>query len=323
MALGEFEIIDRYFRDIGRRADVLLGVGDDAAVLAVPPGQRLVATVDTIVDGVHFPHGLAAEDVGWRALAVNLSDIAAMGALPAWATLSLSLPEADAVWLERFAAGLAELAVAHDVALVGGDTVRGPLVVTVQVLGLVESHRWLTRSGARPGDRICVSGSPGDAGAGLELIQRGGAQTPAMRTLVRRFARPEPRIALGRRLRTYASAAMDVSDGLLVDLGKLCAASGCGADLDLDALPISSALRHAVTDPSVRERHVLTGGDDYELLFTIGEPELAAWPDAAREPACTAIGRVTAAAGVRCLRAGVPVAIEPGGYDHFRAGGTQ
>jgi len=322
MALGEFDIIERYFARIGARPDVLLGVGDDAAVLRVPAGQRLVAATDTIVDGVHFPPGFAPEHIGWRALAVNLSDLAAMGAIPAWATLSLSLPAAEEDWLERFASGFTELAASHDVALVGGDTVRGPLVVTVQVLGFIERERWLTRSGARPGDRLYVSGTPGDAAAGLALIQRGrpGSRAPdAVNTLAMRFMRPEPRIALGRHLRPFASAAMDVSDGLLVDLGKLCAASGCGAEVDLDVLPVSPALRESVMDPSERERCVLDGGDDYELLFTVDERHEDRVRSAASVPACTAIGRIVARPGVVCRRGGRPVPVAAGGFDHFRA----
>src|SRR5688500_12685619 len=172
MPLGEFELIARYFARQPARSDVRLGIGDDAAILDVPANRKLVVAMDTIVAGVHFPVGFDAADIGYRALAVNLSDIAAMGALPSWFTLSLSMPSSDERWIERFAAGLFELADAYNVALVGGDTVKGPLVVTVQIGGWVESDRWLTRSGARPGDLIVVSGVPGEAAGGLAALQR-------------------------------------------------------------------------------------------------------------------------------------------------------
>lgn len=318
--LGEFEIIARYFTRIGERRDVLVGVGDDAAVLEVSPHDRLVAAVDTIVEDVHFPASLDPSDVGWRSLAVNLSDLAAMGARPAWATLSLSMPHADAVWLERFAHGFAELAARWDVALVGGDTVRGPLVVTVQVLGLIERDGWLSRSGAEPGDLVIVSGTPGDAAAGLIAWRRGAPHAPAEQALIDRFIRPMPRIELGRQLRARAHAAMDVSDGLVADLDKLCTASGCSAQIDVEALPLSAALCALDwADRELRERCALAGGDDYELVFTMpphAYADLIAREDLAT--ACTAIGRILAGRGVTCLRDGEEVAV-PTGYDHFEA----
>jgi thiamine-monophosphate kinase len=315
--LGEFEIIDRYFSEIGRRSDVVLGVGDDAAVLDVGPSDHLVAAVDTLVAGVHFPEDLDPADIGWRALAVNLSDLAAMGARPAWATLSLSLPRSDARWLAGFAAGFARLARIWDVALVGGDTVRGPLVVTVQVLGLVERDRCLTRAGAAPGDLVLVSGTPGDAAAGLDAWQRGATATAEDRWLIERFTRPLPRIELGRQLRLLASAAMDVSDGLIADLGKLCAASDCAAEIHVDRLPLSDALA-ALEPAQQRRRYALAGGDDYELVFTMPpETHAAALADDGFAVECTPIGRIRAGRGVQCLEAGVPVD-PPAGWDHFR-----
>jgi thiamine-monophosphate kinase len=239
MSDGEFDIIAKYFDRRTTRGDVLLGIGDDAAVLSVPADRRLVVAMDTIVEGVHFPQGTAAADIGYRALAVNLSDLAAMGAQPAWMTLSLSAPVSDAAWFEGFSRGLFELAERYHVALVGGDTVKGPLVVTVQIAGIVETDRWLTRAGARPGDLLFVSGAPGEAAAGLAAIQRTLPITSATQQLRQRFVRPEPRVSLGRQLRGIATAAMDVSDGLLTDLDKLTAASGCGARVDVDALPLS------------------------------------------------------------------------------------
>jgi thiamine-monophosphate kinase len=313
--LGEFDLIDRFFTREGGRSDVLLGVGDDAALLAVPPGRVLVAAADTLVEGRHFLPDAPPDSVGHQALAVNLSDLAAMGAEPAWSLLSLSLPEADAEWLAPFAAGFYALAGRHRVALVGGDTVRGPRVVTVTALGFVESGLALRRSGAQPGDLLYVSGWPGEAAAGLEALQRGAGSTDD--PLVRRCRYAEPRIDLGRSLRGRASAAMDVSDGLLGDLGKLCAASGVGAVLDLERLPVSAELerRHAAADC---ERLVLAGGDDYELLFTLPEAS-AAEVESMSSPALPLhrIGRIEPGRGVQCRRDGRPVSVAEGGYDHF------
>jgi thiamine-monophosphate kinase len=314
MSLGEFELIARYFAQQPRRADVLLGIGDDAAVLDTRPNRKLVVAMDTIVAGVHFPVGSAASDIGYRALAVNLSDLAAMGAEPTWLTLSLSMPSSDEGWVEQFAEGLFELAREYDVALVGGDTVKGPLVVTVQVAGWVEGDRWLTRSGARPGDAIMISGTPGEAAGGLASLQHNLPATEAVLNLRRRFLRPTPRVALGRTLRPLATAAMDVSDGLLADLDKLCAASNCGATVDIDSIPQSADLR-ATFDPAVCVDYALAGGDDYEIIFAVppgSVPHLLA-----SGSGCTQIGVMTAGIGVVCRRGNDIFNAERRGYDHF------
>lgn len=311
VALGEFALIDRYFRDRGaQRADVLLGVGDDGALLRLPPGEDLVAVSDTLVDGVHFPSGSDPRSVGHRALAVNLSDIAAMGGTPRWALLSLTLPSVDEAWLEAFAAGFGDLALGHGVALVGGDTTRGPLTIGVQVLGSVPAGQGLRRSGARAGDALFVSGTPGDAAAGLaSLMGRSeGTDDPTdAAAFEARFLFPTPRVALGQALLPLASACIDVSDGLVGDLGKLAAASGCAAVLDVDALP-STAPRHCV----------LHGGDDYELLFTVPPARVAA---VAALPGVTRIGEMRAGDGVTLREAGRETAAAsaagPAGYDHF------
>ncbi|HET7843384.1 MAG TPA: thiamine-phosphate kinase [Xanthomonadales bacterium] len=256
---GEFQLIDLIARATARRrADVALGIGDDGAVLRVPRGRELVVAVDTLVAGVHFPRDTAPADVGWKSLAVNLSDLAAMGAEPAWATLALTLPEPDAQWVRAFARGFAALAKRHGVALVGGDTTRGPLCVTVQAHGFVPPRRALRRDGARAGDAVFVSGTLGDAAAGLAH--------PRVAPLRARLDRPTPRVALGLALRGVASAAIDVSDGLAADLGHVLDASGVGAALDVDAMPASNALRGAVADLRALQ---LGGGDDYELCFTV------------------------------------------------------
>jgi len=316
--LGEFDLIERYFRRPSRRRDVLLGVGDDAALLEVPPGRALVAATDTLVEGRHFLPGVPPRSIGHQALAVNLSDLAAMGAEPAWALLSLALPEPEERWLAEFADGFFALADAYGVALVGGDTVRGPLVVTVEVLGFVDAARALKRSGARPGDMLYVSGWPGESAAGLAALLRGGADDASDDPLVRRHLFAQPRIVLGQALAGIATSAMDVSDGLLGDLRKLCTASGVGATLELDALPLSEALlsRHRSKEC---ENFALHGGDDYELLFTL--PADCPVPGESRPgglPQLTRIGRITAGGGVRCTRGGVEVAVSGAGYDHFR-----
>lgn len=316
--MTEFDLIARYFSRPSRRGDVLLGVGDDAAVLAMPSDRRLVAAVDTIVEGVHFPVGTEAAAVGHRALAVNLSDLAAMGAEPAWFTLSLSLPANDPAWLQGFSSGLYRLADEYGIALVGGDTVRGSLSVSIQVLGLVETGGWMTRAGAKPGDAIFVSGVPGEAAAGLAVLQRSLAQSPDSRHLANRFLWPTPRVSLGRTLRTLASAAIDVSDGLLADLGHICERSGCGAHIDIELLPTSSAMR-ALFAAEECERMSLGGGDDYELLFTVpGERMLDVEAAiASTELRCTPIGRIVEGQGVTCYRAGQVVNVAQRGFDHF------
>lgn len=317
MSLGEFDIIARYFATPRPHGDVLLGIGDDAAVLEVRADRKLVVAMDTIVDGVHFPIDTAAADIGYRALAVNLSDLAAMGAEPSWMTLSLALRAADEAWIAGFAAGLFEIADRFNVTLAGGDTVKGPLVVTVQAAGWIETDRWLTRSGARPGDLIFVSGVPGEAAAGLAVIQKQLPDSAAASHLRQRFLRPEPRVALGRTLRTVASAAMDISDGLLTDLGKLCEASGCGARIDIDELPRSTEMPLLFGAESCVD-YALAGGDDYELLFTVPESQATALPrQLAGHVACKQIGVITDAASVECWKDRRPYAARLRGYDHF------
>jgi thiamine-monophosphate kinase len=313
--VGEFELIERWFNRPSGRDDVLLGVGDDAALLQLPAGTALVAATDTLVEGVHFLPDAPADSVGHQALAVNLSDLAAMGAQPAWALLSLSLPAVDEAWLASFAAGFHRLASRSGVALVGGDTVRGPLVVTVTALGYVEHGSALTRSGARPGDHLYVSGCLGEAAAGLELLRKNAAGLPGD-VCVRRHRYAEPRIELGRALRLHATAAMDISDGLLGDLAKLCTASGVGARVELGQLPLSAALL-ARCPRAAAEQHALNGGDDYELLFT-SPPDRApiSFLPATGVPVAR-IGTIVAGSGVACLRDGTPVDCAIRGHDHF------
>lgn len=320
MPLSESELITRFFRNCGaRRRDVVLGVGDDAALTECPPGMQLAATTDTLVAGVHFPHQTPAAAIGHRALAVNLSDLAAMGARPAWALLALTLPAAEEAWLTEFAAGFGALARAHDVALIGGDTTRGPLTISVQLLGHVPPGCALTRAGGRAGQLLYVSGSPGDAAAGL-AIEQGRLAAPAQAApyLRERFLMPTPRVALGERLREHASACIDVSDGLLGDAGKLAAASGVGLEMFYAALPVSQPLVAALGERSAREL-ALTGGDDYELLFSV-EPARAAGLERALPPEqwnYRQIGVLRAAAGVVLTHDGTVMDFSHSGYQHF------
>ncbi|MGC4028295.1 MAG: thiamine-phosphate kinase [Steroidobacteraceae bacterium] len=328
MALGEFELIERFFAPLGRDGGdgVLAGIGDDAAVLAVPPGTMLVAALDTLVEGRHFLPGSPAASVGHRALAVNLSDLAAMGADPGWYLLSLTLPQVDERWLAGFASGLRQLARDSGIALVGGDTTRGPLAVSVQVLGFARPGEALLRSGARPGDLLFVSGSPGEAAAGLAIelaadAGRAAPADPAARQLLRRLHFPMPRLALGRALRGLASACIDVSDGLAADALRLAQASGCGLRIEAADLPLSAALR-AISGEEAALVHALSGGDDYELCFTVPAERLAELAPrlAAGGCAATCVGVVEAEPGLRVLRNGRPHALARTGFDHFSPG---
>lgn len=323
--MAEFSLIDRFRQRAGRRPDVALGIGDDAALIDPPKGQQLVLAVDTLVEGVHFAKGVPASAIGWKALAVNLSDLAAMGAEPAVALLALTLPSDDAGFVEEFAIGFAALADTHRVALVGGDTTRGPLAASVTVMGYVPKGKALTRAGAAAGDDLWVTGTLGDAAGALALWKSG---IPMLRTgvLRERLDRPAPRLGAGLALRGLASACIDVSDGFLADLGHVLAMSGLGADVEVDALPTTPALLEAFPDPVVRRALQLTGGDDYELCFTAPvkhRDAVRAALDAVATPVAR-VGTLTAGASLRLFDIdGLPVPVPPRrGYVHFGGGGT-
>ena len=306
--MHEFELIHRYFDRQAEASGVIVGIGDDGAVLAPDARLEQIQVIDTLVEGVHFPPNTDPSDVAYRAVAVNLSDIAAMGGRPRWMTLALTLPKAGEKWMQSFAAGLFEAAGEFDVALVGGDTSSGPiLVVTVSISGEVGKGDALLRSGAEPGDAIYVSGTPGDAAAGLHLLQHDRSDD----VLVRRFLRPTPRVQLGAELVGKATAAIDISDGLAGDLGKLLAASGVGGDIQIERLPISKALAAAGSNEQ-QYQWALCGGDDYELCFT-GKEE--AMKDI---PGITRIGRVTRSGSLNCTLDGDIVEIGNSGYRHFQ-----
>lgn len=322
----EFDLIERIrLHCSDTRSDVRLGIGDDAAILVPPPGAELLASTDTLVEGVHFLPGTPARELGWKALAVNLSDLAAMGATPAWALLALTLPRADAAFVDAFAAGFAELARRHGVALVGGDTTSGPLAIGVTVLGFAPAGAALRRDGARPGDRVFVTGTLGDGVAGLHCL-RGGAAAPAedapadaRAAVVARLQRPEPRVVAGLALRGLASACIDTSDGLLGDLGHIAERSAVAIEVEAEALPASAALR-ALYPPAQRLALQAAGGDDYQLAFTAPAQRASAIRDALGEIGCplSEIGRVTAGSGVRLLAAdGREIHLAERSWQHF------
>lgn len=319
MSLGEFELIARYFTRPARRA--VLGVGDDCAVLQPTPGTQWCVSTDLLVEGRHFLSTVDPRRLGHKSLAVNLSDLAACGAAPVGFTLALALPRADEAFLEGFAAGLFALAERHGIELVGGDTTAGPLAICITVFGEVPAGTALLRSGARPGDDLWVSGTLGDARAALEVF-RGRLALPAdaFEQVRRAMEMPEPRVALGQRLRGIAGSAIDLSDGLLGDLGHVMERSAVGARVELDALPRSALLR-TLPEPLQRQC-LLQGGDDYELLFTAPPQRADAVRDAARDAGVevTCIGRIEpAAAGLAVVDgSGRRVEAAARGFDHFR-----
>ena len=325
----EFRLIDRIReRTAQGRDDVRLGIGDDAALLAVPEGQELAVAIDTMVEGVHFPRDTAPADLGWKALAVNLSDLAAMGATPAWALLALTLPRSGAAearqrFVDAFAEGFAQLAQPHRLALVGGDTTGGPLTISVAVHGFVPPGKALIRAGARVGDAVLVTGTLGDAAAGLHALQHplneGDGRAGLRDYLIERLNLPTPRLSAGAALRGQASACIDISDGLLADLNHICVASDVGAEIDAALLPRSSALM-ALYDEASAMQFALSGGDDYELCFSVPAQRVADVQADLSRLGCgvTKIGRIVEGAGVRVRGTdGEWLATDRPGWEHF------
>ena len=318
MPLGEFDLIAKFFtRRVTRAA---LGVGDDCALFATSPGMQLAVSSDMLVEGRHFLPTVQPERLGHKALAVNLSDLAACGAKPMAFTLALALPRVDEVFLDGFARGLLALADAHGCELVGGDTTQGPLNICITVFGEVPTGQALLRSGAQPGDDIYVSGTLGDARLALEVFRGALALAGAAFETVRSaMEQPQPRIALGLALRGLATSAIDVSDGLLGDLGHVLRRSGVGAEVQVDALPRSDVLR--ALPQGLQRQCTLAGGDDYELVFT-APPQHAARVAAAgltAQLSVTRVGRISAAPGLRLIDgAGRPVLDTFGSFDHFK-----
>jgi len=319
--MDEAAVIERFFRHLGAvRTDVVLGIGDDAALLRPPPGFDLAMTTDSLVEGVHFLPGNPPRSLGHRALAVNLSDLAAMGATPAWALLSLTLPSIDTDWLGEFAIGLGLLAREHGVALAGGNLSRGPLNLTLQMTGVVPAGAAMRRSGAHAGDEVWVSGTLGDAARGR--LVSGTGDDPQSTWLRERFEYPLPRVALGAALRGVATACIDISDGLLADLPRLAAASGCGAVLDVDALPVSNALAASLRREPRHEpwELALLGGEDYELCFTAPAAAAPALADVGARcgVTLTRCGSLRATGGLELRRAGGVIQFSQSPFGHFQ-----
>ena len=320
MAVSEFDLIRQFFANAtGGRADVLVGIGDDCALLRPPSGTALAISVDTLVEGRHFAPGADPGSLGHKALAVNLSDLAAMGAEPAWATLALTLPAADTVWLRAFVDGFAALAAEHGVQLIGGDTTRGPLSITVQVHGFVDPGLALGRGRGRAGDHLFLSGCVGDAGLALHRLRDGAPAAEQNAYLRARLERPTPRVALGRLLLGHANAAIDVSDGLIADLGHMCQASGVGARVELGRLPLSKAV--GAECETGNWQHALAGGDDYELLFSVAASQVDAVVSACQRAGqqIQEIGRLDDEPGIVLVYPDGRQSKElPDGFDHFR-----
>lgn len=324
MSLHEFDIIKQFFTPLGGSSpSVALGIGDDAAVLTLAAGEQLVVTVDTSNADVHFPADADPVAIAHRSLAVNISDLAAMGARPRWYTLSLSLPEVDPLWLQAFASGLAKLAQQFQMQLVGGDTTRGPLAISIQAMGVVRES-YLSRSGAQAGDTVYVSGNLGDAAAGLLVYRLQQADVPAalsdsQQRLLDSYLYPQPQVALGGKLLDVAHSCIDISDGLLQDLGHIASQSGLAARIRLESLPLSKALQSYVGLPRACEL-ALSGGDDYQLCFTAAAAEADQINTIAAElgVAITAIGEMLAGQGVECVdKNGEAFSIANAGYQHF------
>ena len=328
--MSEFSLIQRFFAARGASpldgpGGLRVGIGDDCAVFSLAADEELVITTDTLVSGVHFPEDSAAELVGQRALRVNLSDIAAMGGHACWFMLALTLPNDDESWLQAFCDGLFSAAREYGCGLIGGNTTRGPLTISITACGRLPRGQALLRSGASADDEIYVTGTLGDAAAALRVIGSSAALGPANENdnsawLLKRYWQPSPRLAEGLILRGLASAAIDISDGLLADLGHLADASGLGAELWLDALPESSALRAVVTDCVDRHALAVTGGDDYELCFTVS-PQRVSLLEAeisAGRLSASRVGRMVTDKGVRCYdNSGKQVNFVKSGYQHF------
>jgi len=319
VTLSEFSLIDDYIAiSATRRADVCIGIGDDCAILDVPPGKSLAVSMDTLVAGRHFIEAVDAVSLGHKALAVNLSDLAAMGAEPAWATLSLTMPEADIRWIQNFMQGFLALADRFGVQLVGGDTTRGSLSVTVQIHGFIDPGQMMRRSGAHPGDLIYVTGSLGDAGLALRLQLAGSLDSAHHQQLLQRLDSPTPRIIEGMQLASIATAAIDLSDGLIGDLGHIVQQSNCGATIELQRLPCSTAVKAAIAQSSEWSLP-LSSGDDYELCFTIPADKQQQLQQLAATLDCplTRIGVIKQQPGIRCVNAEGAVIDVESGYDHF------
>ena len=321
MAAGEFSLINTYFKTPHTRQDVTIGVGDDCAVVSIPEGKQLAVTVDTLVNGIHFPSDTSPADIACKAIAVNLSDLAAMGARPAWLMLALTLPEGDESWVRSFADSFHATADRYEVQLIGGDTTQGPLSITIQALGLVDPEHVMRRDAARPGDAIYVSGTLGDAAAGLKILQQEQLNDENQAWLVNRLNRPQARVELGYRAAAFCRCAIDLSDGLAADLGHILEASNCGATVNTDRIPLSHQLvEYSNNRNEVDWNRVVSGGDDYELCLVVAPENDNRLMQLAGELSLplTRIGTIEAHGMLNFIeKSGAKFLLDVSGYEHF------
>ncbi len=327
---AEFDLIKEYFTPECWRKDVVLGVGDDCALLAPPAGQQLAMTVDTLVAGIHFPVETTPADVAYKSIAVGLSDLAAMGAEPAWLTLALTLPDIKSDWLQSFSKSFAKTSKDYGVQLIGGDTTQGPLAITVQAMGLIDPDLSMQRGNAKPGDLIYVTGTLGDAALGLKLLlSNTSVEQEILAPCLSKLNRPVPRVSFARAAAKHCTCAIDISDGLAADLGHILDASQCSAEIYLDQLPVSRELEKYYTDPvngniEIDWGLVLAGGDDYELCMTISEKLSASLVSLAESMnlSLTHIGNIGSGNELQILGAnGQQFLLDKSGYEHFNKNG--
>ncbi|SIS44004.1 thiamine-phosphate kinase [Neptunomonas antarctica] len=319
--MDEFALIRRYFQSLqqdGLPSSVSVGIGDDCAVLNVPPDQQLVVSIDTLVEGVHFLPDTPADQLAWRILGAAVSDLAAMGATPAWLTLALTLPQAEESWISAFSAALSAATRQYNIQLVGGDTTRGPLTLTAQVHGFVKTGTALLRKGAKPGDLICVTGTLGDSRAGLDTLLNDASLDEDVAYLRRRFYRPEPRIETGQLISPFASSCIDISDGLLGDINHILEQSGVGAQINPAALPLSAELLRFAGQKKARS-WALTGGEDFELCFTVPPSQWISLQSQLQhhDVQVTPVGAICEATGIQLFIECEWQMVEASGYKHF------
>jgi len=316
---SEFQIIEHYFKQKKyNAANVIKGVGDDAAVLDITNHSNLIISMDTLVSGVHFPTNTTPYNIAYKSLAINLSDLAAMGASPAWFTLAITLPDNNPTWLKLFSEGLFDIAEQFKLDLVGGDTTQGPLNITIQIAGYVDDNKIMYRNGAQANDDIYITGSIGDAGAGLLLLNEPlGNQSDDY--LISRLNNPTPRNSIGELIRNIASACIDISDGLLADLNHIISSSDCGAIINVERLPISTALKNSKIKYDYHQL-ALSAGDDYELCFCASEEKSEDIKSIANKLniPITKIGKIVKDGGVVCYFENTPFSVDASGFEHFK-----
>ena len=319
---SEFDVIKKYFTFDNPRNDVMLAGGDDCAIVEAPDNKQLLITTDTLISGVHFPKATSPEDIAYKSLMVNLSDLAAMGAIPAWLTLAISLPTIDEKWLSAFSNQFSSVLSEFNISLIGGDTTKGPLSITIQAMGFADKEKILRRNQAKPEDKIFVTGDLGDAAIGLQVLAKGITDEKLL-PCINRLNRPEAHIKFAEELFQYSKCAIDISDGLIADLNHVLTASQCGAVVRLTQIPVSSAAQayfEKYHDNKTDWSMLLTKGDDYELCFTVNSDHYDAVFALAKkyQLKVSCIGAITKSRGMRCLDAnGEHVMFSSRGFNHF------